>query len=246
MVRVLHSLLTDILPAEQTLSFFPYLHFPPSDEWDHKSRLQSSALPSTDSSHLGRWVQSQLSTGFHFDDTSGPNLTIQSGDFLSVYSPSARVAPERTGSDASEDEGSKKILSGHRESSFDGIVTSFFLDTGSDLLEYLITIHHLLRPGGVWVNTGPLHYHSVTATPYSWRLVREVIQALGFVSLESTVIESSYCGEEAVLMKPEHYRYPLEVWRLDKQPPGQEETEAKAKEEAIVTTNFIVSLLGRK
>jgi hypothetical protein len=249
MIRVLHSLLVDILPAEQTLPFYPYLHFQPIDEWDHKNRLRSSTFPATDTSHLSRWVRSQVSSdssanasfGWPREDT--PRLTVQAGDFLSVYSPFPRDPAQATKSE----ESAEKILRAYRESSFDGIVTSFFLDTGNDLLDYLLTLQHLLRPGGIWVNTGPLHYHSVTATPYSYRLVREIIQGLGFIALESTIIESSYCGEEAVVMKPEHYRYPLEIWRLEKQPAMQERQAHETKvKEAVAGTNFVVNLLGRK
>ncbi|KAI3659012.1 hypothetical protein MP638_006876 [Amoeboaphelidium occidentale] len=45
----------------------------------------------------------------------------------------------------------------HQE--FDCIVTCFFIDTAHNLLEYIQTIHNCLRPGGVWINMGPLLYH---------------------------------------------------------------------------------------
>ena len=42
---------------------------------------------------------------------------------------------------------------------WDAVVTCFFLDTAPIVLEYIEAIHRLLRPGGVWVNFGPLLYH---------------------------------------------------------------------------------------
>ena len=54
----------------------------------------------------------------------------------------------------------KDIL--HREASgggYDSVVTCFFIDTAPVSIDYLETIHHALRPGGVWVNFGPLLYH---------------------------------------------------------------------------------------
>ncbi|CCK73038.1 S-adenosylmethionine-dependent methyltransferase KNAG_0M01850 [Huiozyma naganishii CBS 8797] len=42
---------------------------------------------------------------------------------------------------------------------FDFVVTNFFLDTGSNMLSYLQTIQHCLKPGGIWLNYGPLLYH---------------------------------------------------------------------------------------
>ena len=42
---------------------------------------------------------------------------------------------------------------------WDCIVTCFFLDTAHNILEYIECIAQLLRPGGLWVNMGPLLYH---------------------------------------------------------------------------------------
>ncbi|AJT27795.1 hypothetical protein H816_YJM1418N00234 [Saccharomyces cerevisiae YJM1418] len=45
------------------------------------------------------------------------------------------------------------------ENSKDVVVTNFFIDTGSNILDYLDTIGHVLKPGGIWCNFGPLLYH---------------------------------------------------------------------------------------
>ena len=42
---------------------------------------------------------------------------------------------------------------------FDCVATCFFIDTAHNLLEYMEVIHAVLRPGGKWVNLGPLLYH---------------------------------------------------------------------------------------
>ena len=43
--------------------------------------------------------------------------------------------------------------------SLDGCVSCFFVDTAPNVLEYLLLIYRLLRPGGVWINLGPLQWH---------------------------------------------------------------------------------------
>lgn len=45
---------------------------------------------------------------------------------------------------------------------FDGVTTCFFIDTAPNVFEYIQTIYNCLKPGGVWVNHGPLlwHWHS--------------------------------------------------------------------------------------
>jgi carnosine N-methyltransferase len=45
---------------------------------------------------------------------------------------------------------------------WDSVATSFFLDTAPVALEYMLAIYRLLRPGGVWVNLGPLQYQWAT------------------------------------------------------------------------------------
>jgi carnosine N-methyltransferase len=38
-------------------------------------------------------------------------------------------------------------------------VTCFFLDTAHNVIEYIERIAAILKPGGLWVNLGPLLYH---------------------------------------------------------------------------------------
>ncbi len=42
---------------------------------------------------------------------------------------------------------------------FDAVATCFFIDTAHNVVHYLQIIAQLLRPGGAWVNLGPLLYH---------------------------------------------------------------------------------------
>lgn len=72
------------------------------------------------------------------DIVSGPGLlSMCAGDFLDVYS---------------EKPGKERQV-------FDAVVTCFFIDTAHNVLQYLETIHGSLRPGGYWINLGPLLYH---------------------------------------------------------------------------------------
>ena len=42
---------------------------------------------------------------------------------------------------------------------FDAVATVFFIDTASNPIRYIETIHHCLKPGGIWTNVGPLLWH---------------------------------------------------------------------------------------
>eukprot|EP00794_Sanderia_malayensis_P005511 gene5511-6196_t len=39
------------------------------------------------------------------------------------------------------------------------IVTCFFIDTAHNIIAYIQKIHEILKPGGLWINHGPLLYH---------------------------------------------------------------------------------------
>jgi hypothetical protein len=41
---------------------------------------------------------------------------------------------------------------------FGAVVTCFFIDTATNIYEYIELIEQLLKPGGVWVNVGPVQW----------------------------------------------------------------------------------------
>ena len=64
-----------------------------------------------------------------------PDFSMAAGEFVSIYN--------------SEQERGK----------WDGVASCFFLDTASIVVEYLQTIHSMLREGGLLINFGPLLWH---------------------------------------------------------------------------------------
>ncbi|OKL63857.1 hypothetical protein UA08_01114 [Talaromyces atroroseus] len=42
---------------------------------------------------------------------------------------------------------------------FDAVATVFFIDTSPNLIRYIETIRNCLKPGGLWINVGPLLWH---------------------------------------------------------------------------------------
>lgn len=45
------------------------------------------------------------------------------------------------------------------QSTFDGVVSVFFIDTAPNLIRYIETVRNCLRDGGIWTNIGPLLWH---------------------------------------------------------------------------------------
>lgn len=46
-----------------------------------------------------------------------------------------------------------------QENEWDCVLTCFFIDTAPVIIEYIDVIYKILKPGGVWINLGPLLYH---------------------------------------------------------------------------------------
>lgn len=75
--------------------------------------------------------------------------------------------------------------------SYDVIITYFFLDTARNLLSYLDTVFRLLRPGGHWLNLGPLLYGTGPWVQLSLDEIVRVTEDMGFELLDLDPV----CGE---------------------------------------------------
>ncbi|KAH7397466.1 N2227-like protein-domain-containing protein [Pyrenochaeta sp. MPI-SDFR-AT-0127] len=63
---------------------------------------------------------------------------------------------------------------------YDIVVTHFFIDTARNLMAYFDTIHRLLKPGGHWINFGPLLYGTGPFVQLSLDEIVAVVEAMGF------------------------------------------------------------------
>ncbi|KAJ7189029.1 N2227-like protein-domain-containing protein [Mycena filopes] len=99
---------------------------------------------------------------------------------------------------------------------YDYIVTLFFIDTSLNILTTLEHIYHLLRPGGTWINLGPLLWTSGGQAKLELSL-EEVLRAaeeLGFVidpreDGQSQTVECEYTGDAQAMMR---WIYRAEFW----------------------------------
>lgn len=77
-------------------------------------------------------------------------------------------------------EGDFTTIFANKTAHFDVLVTFFFIDTAQNLMTYLETIHALLRPGGLWVNLGPLLYGTAPFLQLSLEEVLLLGESMGF------------------------------------------------------------------
>jgi hypothetical protein len=67
-----------------------------------------------------------------------------------------------------------------QESQYDVIATHFFIDTARNLMSYFDTIERLLKPGGYWINFGPLLYGTGPFVQLSLDEILTVVEQMGF------------------------------------------------------------------
>mmetsp|Transcript_15563 Transcript_15563/g.25480 ORF Transcript_15563/g.25480 Transcript_15563/m.25480 type:complete len:378 (-) Transcript_15563:2399-3532(-) len=141
----------------------------------------------------------------HIPDVSavemiGPNnnaeMSMCAGEFLSCYS--------------------------SQKNEWDAIMTCFFIDTAPNILAYLKVIFAALKPGGVWINGGPLLWHWQSNSPKSYTAgktmqaddsryddsielsydeVRSIAQGVGFEFKEERWEEVSYTNDSLSMLQ---------------------------------------------
>lgn len=91
-----------------------------------------------------------------------------------------------------------------KESSVDSIVTSWLLDvTGGDVKDLISVISYLLKPGGYWVNTGPLLYSG----QLGFDLKYSAEEILDFADMAGFDLELQSVEEVAHMASPLNARY---------------------------------------
>uniref|UniRef100_A0AC35G671 Carnosine N-methyltransferase n=1 Tax=Panagrolaimus sp. PS1159 TaxID=55785 RepID=A0AC35G671_9BILA len=122
---------------------------------------------------------------------------------------------------------------------FDAVVSVFFLDTAKNPVAYIRAMYNLLKPGGVWINFGPLLYHYADmpendSVEIPFDKLLEIIEKIGFQivkkegkgenppafytrNLNSMLSYSYDCGMVAGLFE-ESRVYNIEATAIDKTP----------------------------
>ncbi|XP_003472212.3 carnosine N-methyltransferase isoform X1 [Cavia porcellus] len=111
---------------------------------------------------------------------SGSNFSMTAGDFQEIYSEC---------------------------NTWDCIATCFFIDTAHNVIDYIDTIWKILKPGGIWINLGPLLYHfenlaNELSIELSYEDIKNVVLQYGFqVEVEKESVLSTYTVNDLSMMK---------------------------------------------
>ena len=122
---------------------------------------------------------------------AGGSFSLAPGEFLETY-----AGDEDTGA-------------------WDAVVTCWFIDTAPCALEYVEAIRRLLRPGGQWINFGPLLFHwaepdddedaqdtrFARSLELPWTSLRHAITRAGFTFQREEWRETSYTENARSMMQ---------------------------------------------
>uniref|UniRef100_A0A182NK66 carnosine N-methyltransferase n=1 Tax=Anopheles dirus TaxID=7168 RepID=A0A182NK66_9DIPT len=90
------------------------------------------------------------------------------------------------------------------------IATCFFIDCANNIIEFVEVIKKILKPGGIWVNLGPLLYH-FSDVPHEGSIeptyedLLEIIRSLGFIILKSETNVITTYSQNPSSMHQSHY-----------------------------------------
>lgn len=152
-----------------------------------------------DASHTMRWEDAarplripDVSPASLMELNPGAQLSMTAGDFVDTYRGASHAG------------------------AWDAVVTCFFLDTAPVVMEYMDVIHHMLRPGGVWINLGPLMYHWQAgeaeageeldarygrSVELTYQELRYAIAGMGFKFLREASVKTPYASNPLALMR---------------------------------------------
>jgi len=93
---------------------------------------------------------------------------------------------------------------GHRK--FDAILTCFFIDTPSDVVELYQVMDSLLKVGGVWVNIGPLNWHKGARLKLTYEEIVTVWEGMGYEFVTRKSMDCDYHLKRGFKMYTESYQ----------------------------------------
>lgn len=119
-------------------------------------------------------------------DKTGQAITLLPGDFVKLYEPGGP---------------------GHRR--FNAIVTSFFVDTPTDVEELYRVMDGLLDEGGVWINIGPLNWRKEARLKLCWEEIVCVWENKGYEFVTQKRADCDYHLQRGEKMYTESYNCAL-------------------------------------
>ncbi|XP_060526349.1 carnosine N-methyltransferase [Cylas formicarius] len=90
------------------------------------------------------------------------------------------------------------------------VATCFFIDCAPNVVQFIETIYDILKPGGLWINLGPLLYHysdvrNEKSIEPSFQVLCDVINKVGFDMVKyRTGVKTKYCQNPFSMLQYEY------------------------------------------
>merc|ERR1712039_104047 len=111
------------------------------------------------------------------------------------------------------------------KASFGAMLTSFALDTSSNIFRYVRVAAHVVQPGGIWANFGPLAYDQEHDESHghglelSWEELRHAISHF-FEVKEEEFVDALHAANAESMMQMQYSCIYFKAQRNDKPSPG--------------------------
>jgi hypothetical protein len=117
------------------------------------------------------FLVNEVDSGSRYDSVAFPDINVSPGERLSY-----------TLGDFVTTYGSNQ-----RKDHYGAVVTCFFIDTATNIYEYLAVISSALCSGGLWVNVGPVQWHTNAIVQPSGTELKMLVEGFGFEVLTWSV-----------------------------------------------------------
>jgi hypothetical protein len=155
---------------------YPFVNDPFVNEVDTEKRWQSLLFPEDKVLNILNHLNTQQSDELQGIFVNEPTLSYTIGDFVTTYASRAKYQV------------------------YGAITTCYFIDTATNIYEYILTIKNLLRSDGLWINVGPVQWHRNAQLQPSVNELRQLIELVGF-KIHHWEVEDDLVG----------YRHPSDV-----------------------------------
>jgi len=168
------------------LPLYPLAHVF-SENWSLAQQYIEVSVPSPSPATVaGVADPAESPAGDPTDRSLTPPMVLVPGDFVKLY---GKGGP------------------GHRR--FDAILTSFFIDTVTDIAELIEVMDGLLEEGGVWVNVGPLNWRKEARLKLCNDEIIAMWESVGYEFVSRKNIDCDYHMPRGLKMYTESYQCSL-------------------------------------
>lgn len=143
----------DMLKKNTQSRIYPFVSDPQTNEIDSTKRFEGEVFP--DEIAIESFQHCNVLKG---ELNTLPNLSFTVGDFVSTYSQNAK------------------------QGMYDVVATSFFIDTATNIYEYVMIMKHLLHSSesSIWVNVGPVQWHPCALLHPTVDELKDIMEVSGF------------------------------------------------------------------